>query len=64
MPLPMKKKGTDMSAMDALMDSQGAEDASAEPVAEAKVDKQPKGDPGELISSIQSQLDELSQLLS
>ena len=61
--MPMKKKAADISALDSLMDSEGAEDASVEPV-EAKVDaKAPKEDPATVIASIQSQLDELSSML-
>jgi hypothetical protein len=59
---PMKKSG-DMSAIDELMgessEHETAEDEGAEEVAEAK----PKGDPAEILASIQSQLDELSLLL-
>jgi hypothetical protein len=62
--MPMKKKG-DMSALDSLMDSQGVEDASAESTIEQAEDvKSPKGDPATLIATIQSELDELSQLLA
>jgi hypothetical protein len=65
MALPIKpKKQADMSAMDALMDSQGVEDAGAEPAAEQAEDVKPKGDPATLIATIQSELDELSQLLA
>lgn len=58
----MKKAG-DMSAIDELMgeSSPGAEveDEGAEEIAE----KEPKGDPSEILASIQAQLDELSLLL-
>lgn len=61
--MKLPAKNGDMSAIDELMDSRGAEDAGSEPAAEAVEDVKPKGDPAELISSIQAQLDELSQLL-
>jgi len=63
MKMPKKPGGEDMDAMDALMDSKGVEDASAEPAAEQEEDK-PRGDPAELVASIQAQLDELAQLLA
>lgn len=73
---PKKKAAPDMDALDEVMSGPAPKAAPTAPVPEDDAEAAPapaldtppppaapKGDPAELVASIQSQLDELSQLL-